>query len=311
MAIVTFGEALIDLLPADNDPQQCVKCAGGAPANVAVGVAKLNQESVFIGTLSQDAMGQLIRQELLSVNVDLAYSPISTHSTALVLVSLDDYGERSFQFYRHATADLQFDSQTLTAYPFSRGDIIHLCSNTSTLPSCHSDTLLGLLAIQSTGAMISVDVNLRENLWPTDQLAHLPQRVADLIKLADIIKFSKEEFDYLAEQIPGFAAIIDQRIHDNAVILITDGANAIRILSKSLNNHAVTPVSPSKVIDTTGAGDGFISGFLTFCQEHKITATNDFSVETLHEAVHFASQIGAKACEKKGAFNALPYLSEL
>ena len=40
MAIISFGEALIDLLPADNDSSHCVKCAGGAPANVAVGVLK-------------------------------------------------------------------------------------------------------------------------------------------------------------------------------------------------------------------------------------------------------------------------------
>jgi fructokinase len=129
MAIISFGEALIDLLPADNDSSHCVKCAGGAPANVAVGVAKLGQKSVFIGTLSSDAMGRLLTTELQAVGVELAYSPISSHSTALVLVSLDDCGERSFQFYRHNTADLDFTTKSITAYPFTTGDVIGFNGN--------------------------------------------------------------------------------------------------------------------------------------------------------------------------------------
>jgi len=311
MAIISFGEALIDLLPADNDSSHCVKCAGGAPANVAVGVAKLGQKSVFIGTLSSDAMGRLLTTELQAVGVELAYSPISSYSTALVLVSLDDCGERSFQFYRHNTADLDFTTKSITAYPFTTGDIIHLCSNTSTLPANHNATLLGLMAIQQTGALISLDVNLRENLWPAEQVQYLPERVGDLMILADILKFSKEEYAHLETVIPNFTTIINDNIANGAVILITDGANPITVMNRSVDNLQITPFMPQKVVDTTGAGDGFISGFLSYCSNHKITSTQSFDADTLFKAVKFASQIGAKTCEKKGAFNALPYLSEL
>ncbi len=311
MAIISFGEALIDLLPADNEPTHCVKCAGGAPANVAVGVAKLGQKSIFIGTLSSDGMGQLLTRELQSVGVDLTYSPVSENSTALVIVSLDECGERSFQFYRHETADLQFSAPTLTAYPFSKGDIIHLCSNTSTLLANHNATLLGLMAIQKTGALISLDVNLRENLWPADELQYLPERVGDLMILADILKFSKEEYAHLERVIPNFTTIINDNIANGAVILITDAGNPIKVMNKSVDNLSINPIMPNKVVDTTGAGDGFISGFLSYCSMHQVTSIQSFDADTLTKAVEFASQIGAKTCEQKGAFNALPYLTEL
>lgn len=311
MAIISFGEALIDLLPSDTNPSHCIKCAGGAPANVAVGVAKLGQKSVFIGTLSTDAMGQLLRSELEGVDVDLTFSPVSENSTALVLVSLDNSGERSFQFYRHNTADLDFTAESLTAYPFTSGDIIHLCSNTSTLPANHNATLLGLMAIQKTGALISLDVNLRENLWPVEQVQYLPERVGDLMILADILKFSKEEYAHLETVIPNFTTIINDSVANGAVILITDGANPITVINKSVDDLHITPYMPQKVVDTTGAGDGFISGFLSYCTMHDISSTQSFDADTLIKAVKFASQIGAKTCEKKGAFNALPHLSEL
>ena len=57
--VITFGEALIDLIVADDEPSLTTAGAlairpGGAPANVAVALAQLGVPSAFCGAVGND-----------------------------------------------------------------------------------------------------------------------------------------------------------------------------------------------------------------------------------------------------------------
>jgi fructokinase len=92
------GEALIDLLPRDG---ASVAVVGGGAANTAKALANLEIEVSWIGGISNDEYGNLIKQELESV--DLSLANYSTLPTALAKVSLDGNGSASYEFLLDGT----------------------------------------------------------------------------------------------------------------------------------------------------------------------------------------------------------------
>ena len=60
--VCCFGEVLIDFLQDKAQPGLFHRFAGGAPANVAVAVARLGGHSKFIGMLGKDMFGDFLLQ---------------------------------------------------------------------------------------------------------------------------------------------------------------------------------------------------------------------------------------------------------
>ncbi|EFD6269710.1 aminoimidazole riboside kinase, partial [Escherichia coli] len=87
-----LGDAVVDLLPESDG--RLLPCPGGAPANVAVGIARLGGTSGFIGRVGDDPFGALMQRTLLTEGVDITYlKQDEWHRTSTVLVDLNDQGE--------------------------------------------------------------------------------------------------------------------------------------------------------------------------------------------------------------------------
>jgi len=110
--VVTFGELLIDFVSTESgvsliEAPGFVKAAGGAPANVAVGLARLGVSTGFVGKVGDDDFGCFLAQTLAENGVDTSALLFSDEArTALAFVSLRADGERDFMFYRHPSADM-------------------------------------------------------------------------------------------------------------------------------------------------------------------------------------------------------------
>ncbi|RZA12511.1 MAG: hypothetical protein EOP93_21810, partial [Lysobacteraceae bacterium] len=107
--ILCFGEALIDFLARPGDtpdaPRAFLQFAGGAPANVAVAVARLGGDAQFIGMLGEDMFGDFLLGSLRDAGVGTGgVVRTGQANTALAFVALADDGERSFSFYRPPAA---------------------------------------------------------------------------------------------------------------------------------------------------------------------------------------------------------------
>ncbi len=99
-----MGDAVVDLIPEGE--LHYLKCPGGAPANVAVGVARLGGESAFIGRVGADPFGRFMADTLVAEGVDIRHlTQDPAHRTSTVLVELDEEGERSFTFMVRPSAD--------------------------------------------------------------------------------------------------------------------------------------------------------------------------------------------------------------
>ncbi|MGO3217794.1 MAG: PfkB family carbohydrate kinase, partial [Halomonas sp.] len=170
--VIAFGEALVDMLSnrlgvSTASQETFTPYAGGAPANVAVACARLGVPSQFLGMLGDDTFGHFLVRELNSHGVDTGGVVFTKQArTALAFVSRDEAGERTFDFYRPPAADLLYRLEHLPAGVFENPAILHLCSNSLTDPDIAAVTLAIATMAKRAGCLVSVDANLRHNLWP-------------------------------------------------------------------------------------------------------------------------------------------------
>ena len=315
--VICFGEALIDFLNTGNEQDGCLSLnnfrqyPGGAPANAAVAVAKLGGKALFAGQVGNDVFGHFLESSLQAYAVDTQY--LSKHpsaSTALAFVTLDQYGERTFSFYRNNSADMLFSSDQVSQQWFATPSIFHFCSNTLTEAAIAKSTEFAVNQAIKANAIISFDVNLRHNLWPTQQ-ADI-DTVNKLICSAHVIKFSRDEFEYLANTDANGSTddYLAFCFNSNCqLVIITDGAKPIQVHSR----QGAFQVQPPAItaIDTTAGGDGFIGGFLYGLSKFNNLNLLVDNTSTLTSVIKFAAQCGAIAVSKSGAFPALATIDQV
>ncbi|MCC5900407.1 MAG: carbohydrate kinase [Halomonas sp.] len=305
--VIAFGEALVDMLSSrlgdDTGQETFTPYAGGAPANVAVACARLGVPSQFLGMVGDDTFGHFLVRELNSHGVDTSGVMFTKQSrTALAFVSRDSTGERTFDFYRPPAADLLYRIEHLPHGVFEQPAIVHLCSNSLTDPEIADTTLAIASMANRAGCLVSVDANLRHNLW-TEGSANL-WLVTELLDSADLVKVSLEELDYLRGGHSQEAWLSERLAAGVKVILITDGPNNVVLKGIGLE-HTITPPQVTAV-DTTAGGDAFIGGLLAELSRHGIDENWQQDSELLIRSVDIACRCGAHAVTRPGAYAALP-----
>ncbi|OMH25782.1 carbohydrate kinase [Motiliproteus sp. MSK22-1] len=318
LKVISFGEALVDMLSnrisssEDDSLESFTKYPGGAPANVAAAIAKLGGESYMAGKIGTDMFGQFMSQSLSDAGVNTDYLLATNQAnTALAFVSLDNSGERSFTFYRNPSADMLFMPDDFEEHWFEQPGLFHFCSNTLTAPSIREATIAGIQKAKAAGYLVSFDINLRTNLWPIDSDPMIP--IWEGLRLADLVKLSKEEMDFLCRE-QTESQVIEQLLSSGvSLVLLTDGGSPLRYFSSALEGA----IKPPEVImvDSTAAGDAFIGGFLFQLAEQNCRQNDlaDLAVnqDRLEKALIFASRCGAHAVSHKGAFTSLPRRQDL
>lgn len=296
-----LGDAVVDLLP--DGEERLLKCPGGAPANVAVGIARLAGNSGFIGRVGGDPFGHFMRRTLADEQVDIACLSLDPDQrTSTVVVALDDEGERSFTFMVRPSADQFVERGDLPA--FQPGEWLHCCSIALACEPSRSTTLEAMRQLKTAGGFVSFDPNIRSDLWP--DVLELRQCLAEGLTLADVVKLSEEEFVFISG-----SAEIESRMAELAarfgiaLLLVTRGKAGVFACYKGEVTHY--PALPVVSIDTTGAGDAFVAGLLWGLAQHGLPQTP----VQLAARLAAAQACGALATTAKGAMTALPHLSQL
>lgn len=294
--IWVLGDAVVDLLP--DGEGRLLQCPGGAPANVAVGIARLGGHSAFIGRVGDDPFGRFLRQTLIREKVDVEWMHLDPlHRTSTVVVDLDESGERSFTFMVRPSADLFLTQEDLPS--FHEGDWLHVCSIALSAQPSRTTTFQAMDAIKAAGGYVSFDPNIRPDLWQDDN--ELRECLMQAMRKADVVKLSVEELTFLSgldELDPALALVVSQS--QSPLVLVTKGKEGV----VAWHNGTLTAYSAAPVVsvDTTGAGDAFVAGLLYGLVNH----TGD-----LPAILTLAQRCGALATTSKGAMTALPYQHEL
>ncbi|KAI4320293.1 hypothetical protein MLD38_033789 [Melastoma candidum] len=305
--VVCFGEMLIDFVPTMNglslaESPAFKKAPGGAPANVAVGIARLGGSSAFIGKVGEDEFGYMLAEILKENNVDssgMRFDPGAR--TALAFVTLRSNGEREFMFYRNPSADMLLHESELDHDLITKAKIFHYGSISLITDPCKSAHIAAAKAAKEAGAILSYDPNLRLPLWPSADSAR--EGILSIWETADVIKISEEEISFLTKgEDPYDDAVVRKLYHQNLkLLLVTEGSEGCRYYAKNFSGR----VKGLKVdaVDTTGAGDAFVAGLLS-------RLASDLSLfqdeDRLRDTLRFANACGAITVTERGAIPALP-----
>ena len=310
--VVCLGEALVDFLPSQRGQQvrdvtRWQPCLGGAPANVAVGLARLGRRSALVGATGLDEFGHFLREGLLREGVDVsALRQTDEGKTGLGFVSLTRSGERSFTFYRTRAAETFLDERdTHRARHLMKGaTFVHVGTNSLVQPKARAAVQAVVETRFRTGALISTDPNLRLHLWPEPKV--LQQLLATLLPMCAVVKLSEEEIKFVTGS--GNVETALKTLNKRGVILpiVTLGERGAALLFKGALREVQT--SKVKVIDTTGAGDGFMAGLLSALSP-AVKSRKDLASLELHEVeamVQFGCRVGSRVVQKLGAVAGLP-----
>ena len=247
--IWVLGDAVVDLLP--DGEGRLLQCPGGAPANVAVGIARLGGQSAFIGRVGDDPFGRFMAKTLADEKVDVKSMRLDpAHRTSTVVVDLDDQGERSFTFMVRPSADLFLESADLPT--FSAGEWLHVCSIALSAEPSRS----AMAAIHEAGGYVSFDPNIRPDLWPDENA--LRRCLEQALQSADVVKLSVEELAFLTGDVEvnvGLDALMARC--PARLVLVTQGKEGVIAWHDGAVKHY--PATPVECVDTTGAGDAFVA----------------------------------------------------
>ncbi|MCM1219721.1 MAG: carbohydrate kinase [Lachnospiraceae bacterium] len=304
--LYAIGEMLIDFTAQETGLLSSGftfrKNAGGAPANVAVCVAKLGGKANVITKLGKDGFGAFLEDTLRKEGVGTDYVFTTDEAnTALAFVSRDANGERDFTFYRNPSADMLLNKGEVQSIPFEEGDILHFGSVDLCDAPVKEAHKVAIESAREAGAIISFDPNLRYSLW--ESATELLNTVRSFLPLADILKVSEEElYDITGINDEEAAAKSLFRGHVQ-VIFVTKGGDGAAVYTKELYASAsVDKTSP--VVDTTGAGDSFIGTVLYQILERG--GIEEFTESELTTILERANRAATYVVAHEGAIPAMP-----
>lgn len=308
MDITAIGEILIDLTQTGTDAQGapvCVAYPGGAPANVAVAAARLGSRTAFIGKVGRDGFGRYLGRVLQKEGVDASGLCAADQPTTIAVVSVDERGEREFQFIRGADCALSPDDVDERALAETR--FLHFGSVSLTRGIARNATIFAAYQAHRSGVLVSYDPNYRGSLWVGEQEASQWMRIP--LPLVDVIKLSEEELPLLTDTDDleeGSRILAGQGI---ALVLITLGGEGA--FCRWQDQCFLVPGVPVKVADTNGAGDTFLGAVLSRLARRGERPLEGLSVPELKEILDFANRAAAVTCSRRGAIPAMPTAAEL
>jgi fructokinase len=313
--VVCIGEALIDRI-RNKSNQGFTDFLGGAPANVACALRKLKIESIFIGRLGSDNFGEKFIKKFNDLEVNLDFLQLDNDlSTRVINVDRDQFGDRFFSGFEDSShscfADEALSKQLIEKELPNLEKIFletqYLVTGTIVLASQKSaETILFLLEqANKLEVKIIIDLNWREVFWDYSSFTSEISKTAriNLIKKflnhAHVLKLAKEEATLFFEH--ENPLLISQQLSKGPDVIITDGEKPIAWYINGL--QGITEISHSqKIVDTTGAGDAFLSGFIS----KLITSGYPSNKSEIEACIKFASVCGLLTCLGEGAIEQQP-----
>lgn len=311
--VLCVGEILFDCLADQlgkelNQVTSWTAYPGGAPANVACGLIKLGVSAAFIGCIGDDKLGDELINLLEEIGVNT--TGIQRHTTAptrQVYVTRSQKGEREFAGFGNINteefADTQLNAEQLDKSLFSHAKYLVIGTLELAYPKSRKAILKAIELAKKHKVNIFIDINWRPVFWLNSEKAK--PLILQVLNEADFIKCSQEEANWL------FATENPQKIAQNFSkikgVLVTLGEKGCHYYLG--NNQGIAEGCFVKVIDTTGAGDSFVAGFLSQFYHYREKILHDSIIAK--QAIIYSNVVGALTTTKPGAIAAQPSKEEV
>lgn len=296
MSVLVVGEALVDVVQRRNGVID--RHAGGSPANVAVGLARLAHDVVLATRVGSDDDGALIRRHLEADGVRLAAGSLVPGRTSTATALLDEAGAATYVF------DLDW---RLPDVDLSGARHVHVGSIGAALPPGREVVQQVMRQARHAGLTTSYDPNLRPALiGPAGQERAV---VEGLVRQSTVVKASDEDLAWLyagtSTPDPVMAAAEWAAAGPQLVVLTRGAAGAIAWLGGHRDEPVTLPAPAVDVVDTVGAGDAFMAGLLSGLLDAGLIAADHlapaWSSDDVRPALQRAQRVAALTCARHGA----------
>ncbi len=310
--VTCIGELLIDFVSTErgatlSEAGGFLKLAGGAPANVAVGLAKLGTRSAFVGKVGADPFGKFLCSELKRFGVDTSGVSFDLdHKTRLAFVSLTKSGNRDFEFWERNPADEQLLTADVNIDRVAKSTIVAVSSFLLMHEPARTSLFRVAKRLRREGCMIAFDPNLRLSLWESREEAR--KNILKALRLSDVVRMNDEEAAFLSgsENIETAAGTFISI--GPALVVVTLGERGCYF--RTAQHSGYVQGFHVKNADTTGCGDGFFAAFLHgLVRSGKSIA--ELTLSDLASNCRTANAVGALTASKHGAIPALPDAASL
>lgn len=302
--LISIGEVLIDFIPTGNSHEFSMNF-GGAPANVAVAVARNSLDTAFCGMVGEDDFGRFIGQVFDREGVDfLCPDYCKEATTTLAFVNLDEFGDRSFTFARKPGADMFLSRDQLPEDQIGACRMINSGTLSMVGGQSKDTNIYALQEAHRQSKIVALDLNYRDQLWDYDVEACC-KVFHEVLPYVDLLKISEEEVPML--KMPVTEAISKYGLTAVVVTLGPEGSLVHLPGDQVLKQEGIK----AKVQDTTGAGDAFWGAFLASLLRTGCNRAGDLSESDFAEAMRCGAVSGFFCVQKKGAIESLPTYEEL
>lgn len=299
--ILCCGEALIDMIPTpvESGVEGFVPHSGGAVFNTAIALGRLDVATGFLTGLSTDLFGEQLACDLARSQVDASFAIRSDLPTTLAFVRLTN-GHATYTFYDENTAGRSLTPANLPEIP-DQVSALYLGGISLISEPC-ADFYAALAQQESPRRVVMMDPNIRPGFIRDE--ARYRARLAVMLPVADILKVSDEDLDWI---MPGAASLEDKArslIAEGSLILILTRGSAGSSAFFGADGRVDVPARLATVVDTVGAGDTFNAGVLAHLNKagllHK-ERLGDIHPDDLTAALAFGAAVAAVTVSRAGA----------
>ncbi|MEV4668525.1 sugar kinase [Microbacterium sp. LWO12-1.2] len=270
---------------------------GGAESNVAIALARLGARASWVSRLGDDPLGELISRELRAERVDVHASRHAELPTGLMHKHRRTTSTATVRFWRTGSAASTLRPSDVPDELLRSADIVHL---TGILPGLSADAracaLVTAQRARAAGITVSFDINHRESVWHGRD----PRPAySELVESADLVFAGEDEAALLVGD--GEPAELAQRLRDLGPREVVIKRGELGAIGLDGRQHCLQPPCAVDVVDTVGAGDAFVAGYLSLWDGES----------TMEDRLRRAAAAGAYACTAIGDWEGSPTVSEL
>ena len=250
--VIGIGETVLDILFKDDQPQKAVP--GGSTFNSIVSLGRAGVPCIMVTEVGGDHIGDIICSFLVENGVSSEFvcrhEGVKSHIT---LAFLDEHNDAQYVFYKdHASVALDGKLPQI-----QHDDVVLFGSFFAINPAIRPAVSSMLHNARKAGAWLYYDINFRKTHIP--DIPDVMANIEENMRLADVVRGSMEDFDYLYGLHDG-EAIYERVSRFCSTLILTDGARSIRIFTP--DNCETYPVQAIETVSTVGAGDNFNAGYI-------------------------------------------------
>ena len=271
---------------------------GGAESNVAIAAARLGARATWVSRLGNDPWGDKIERTLRGEGVTVVATRQLDHPTGIMVKERRTGSHSRVMYYRAGSAASTMVSSDVSGSLLARARCLHISGITSALSTVTRDAVRDIMVrAAQAGTLVSFDINYRSALWSVQAAA---EEIRQLLPHVDVLFGGVDELALLDPRIDSAsAAWAAVEAWGLTHLVVKDGSRGAHVFEGQ--DYAAQPAFDIDVVDTVGAGDAFVAGYLTAMLEGR----------DLNGRLDRANRAGALTCLSDGDWEGSPIRSEL